>query len=271
MRKWMIAAAGILSMAAPLFGQEKVVIGGSGALMNELPQLIQTYQSRYPSDSVEIFKQSMSTTGGIEGTKLGRFTVRLVTRRPEDQERGNLVYRVIARAPVVVAVGKTVTLNNLTEAQVCDIFSGRTKNWKELGGADLKIQVLGRKKDDANLEALQKQMPCFAGVKITAEAVLLDRGSEVDRSLANRPGTIGVTDFESALRGKDGFKTLTIEGVAPATDSMASARYPYFREFGVVTVGEPQGAVKRFLEFMVGQESQKVLAQSGVVVGKYTK
>jgi phosphate transport system substrate-binding protein len=138
------------------------------------------------------------------------------------------------------------------------------QNWKELGGADLRIQVLGRKKDDANLEALQKQMPCFARVKITSEAVLLDRGSEIDRSLAGRPGTIGVTDYESAVRAKDSFKTLTIDGVAASIES--ATRYPYSREFGVVTAGEAQGAVKRFLDFLVGQESQKMFAQSGVII-----
>jgi phosphate transport system substrate-binding protein len=193
----------------------------------------------------------------------------LVTRKPDDQERGNLAYRVIARAPVVVAVNKALSITNVSEAQICDIFSGRVKSWKEVGGTDLRIQVLGRKKDDANLDALQKQMPCFAGLKITSEAILLDRGSEVDRSLAGRPGTIGVTDYESALRGRDGFKALTIEGASASADGTASARYPYFREFGVVTVGEPQGAVKRFLEFISGPESQKLLAQSGVVVGRF--
>lgn len=267
MRNHIIIAAGVvLWTSAPCFAQEKVIVGGSGALLNQMPQVVQLYQAKHPADGVEIVKQSMSTTGGIEGTKLGRFTVGLVTRSPDDQERGNLVYRLIARAPVVVAVNKSVTLSNLTEAQVCDIFSGKVKNWKEVGGPDLRIQVLGRKKDDANVEALQKQMPCFAGVKMSPDAVLLDRGSEVDRSLGGRPGTIGVTDLESALRGKENFKTVSIEGLSPSLDG--TGRYPYSREFGVVTTGEPQGAVKRFLDFLTGAESQKLFAQSGVVVAR---
>jgi len=63
MTKRTILAAGCLLLAAvPCSAQEKVVIGGSGALMNELPQLVQTYQARYPSDSE-------STLRGREGFK----------------------------------------------------------------------------------------------------------------------------------------------------------------------------------------------------------
>ena len=267
MRKWLIAVA-VLLWGGSSPAQEKVVIGGSGALLNLMPQLVQGYQARYPSDSVEIVKFSMSTTGGIEGTKIGRFNVGLVSLKPTDQEKGNLVYRVIARAPVVVAVNKSVTLSNLTEAEVCSLFSGKVKSWKELGGPEQKIQVLGRVKDDANMEAMRKQMACFASVNLPPDAVLLNRGNEVDQALSHRAGTAAVTDMESAMRGRESFKALSIDGVSPMAESTASARYPYTREFGVVTAGEPQATVKRFLDFLGGPESQKVFAQSGVLAAR---
>jgi len=142
------------------------------------------------------------------------------------------------------------------------------KSWKELGGPEQKILVLGRVRDDANMEAMRKQMACFASVNLSPEAVLLSRGNEVDQALSHRAGTVAVTDLESAMRGRESFKALSIDGVSPMAEPMTSARYPYSREFGVVTAGEPQATVKRFLDFLGGPESQKVFAQSGVLVSR---
>ena len=77
----------------------------------------------------------MSNTGGMEGVKLGRLTIGLVTDEPKGADKERLVYRAVGRTPTAVAVNKALSVNNLSEAQVCDIFSGKIKSWKDVGGA----------------------------------------------------------------------------------------------------------------------------------------
>ena len=62
--------------AVPLAAQEKVVIGGTGSLTDEMADLTRAYMTKNPSDSIQVLMDSMSNTGGMEGVKLGRLTGR---------------------------------------------------------------------------------------------------------------------------------------------------------------------------------------------------
>jgi len=267
MRKVGMAAVVVLWMSAgSLWAQEKIVVGGSGALRPDMEELAKAYLAKHPSDSIEILEQSMSTTGGIEGTKAGRLTIGMVTRPLRDDEKERLVYRAVGRVPVGIGVHRSIPVNSLTESQVCDIFSGKIKSWREVGGSDGKITVLTRKRDDAGIEALRDKMACLRNLSFSRDAVVLMRGNEVVEALDRRPGTIAITSFVvAALKDYPNIKAVAINGVAPVPDAVQSGKYKYFHELGVVTLGEPQGLAKRLLDFVGGSEGQKVLVARGVI------
>src|SRR5262245_44358950 len=141
--------------------QEKIVIGGSGSLNEELVDLAKAYMAKYPAESVEIRPEPMSTEGGLEGVRSGRFQIGLVARPLNPTEKSKLVYITVARSIAGVVIHKSMPISNLSDSQVCDVFSGKIKSWKEIGGNDGKIVVLTRKRDDSNTEAFRNRMPCF--------------------------------------------------------------------------------------------------------------
>jgi phosphate transport system substrate-binding protein len=164
-----------------------------------------------------------------------------------------------------VAVNKSLPVSALSEAQICDIFSGKIKSWKEVGGPDGKIMVVTRKKDDANTGTIRDKMACFKTLQITGDAIALVRGSEVLDALDKRPATIGIVNVGTSLAERQNVKALAIDGAMPGPDSVQSGKYKYYNERGVVTLGAPKGAIKRFLEFAVSAEGQKILARRGVI------
>jgi phosphate transport system substrate-binding protein len=211
----------------------------------------------------------MSTTGGIEGTKAGRLTIGIVTRPLTDEEKKDgLIYRPVSWAPVVVGIHKSLSIGNLTDAQVCDIFSGKIKSWRDVGGGEGKITVVGRKKDDNGMEVFRDHMACFKNLELSQETVYLVRGTEVLDSIANRPGTIGITIAGSVLLERPNIKPVSVSGVAPTLDALKGGKYKYFNEVGVVTVGEPRGTGKRFLEFVTSPEGEKILASFGMTLAR---
>jgi phosphate transport system substrate-binding protein len=255
--------------AGPLAAQEKTVVGGSGAMGDAMEVLVKSYKQKNPSDALEYIAESMSTTGGIEGTKAGRLTVGIVTRHLTDQEKKDgLVYRPASRVAVVVGVHKSLTVSNLSEAQVCDVFSGKIKSWKEVGGGDAKIVVLGRKKDDNNIETLRDKMACFKNLQLTGDAVLLVRGTEVLDAINNRPGTVGASVAGPNIMERPNIKPLAIAAVAPTLDAVKGGKYRYFNEIGFVTKGEPKGTAKRFVDFVSGPEGEKVMEKFGLAGAK---
>jgi phosphate transport system substrate-binding protein len=251
--------------AGSLKAQDKVVIGGSGSLIDEMEDVAKVYKAKHPGDSIQVLQESMSSTGGIEGVKMGRLTIGLVTRELRGAEKEKLVYRVVGRTPAGVAVNKAITVNDLSESQICDILSGKIKTWKEVGGGDVKITVLNRDKDDSNIETIRSKMPCFKETRITSDAIVLIRGSEVLDALDKRVGTIGIVNIGSSLFERQNAKPLAIAGVPPSPEAVQTGKYKYYNERGVVTLGNPQGAAKRFLDFVGSPEGQKILARRGVI------
>jgi phosphate transport system substrate-binding protein len=266
MNRSAIIAVFVLALhIAPLAAQEKVMVGGSGSLTEDMAELAKAYMTKNPSDSIHVLMDSMSNTGGMEGVKLGRLTIGLVTDEPKGADKERLVYRAVGRTPTAVAVNKALSVNNLSEAQVCDIFSGKIKSWKDVGGSDAKIMVLTRKKDDANTETIRENMACFKNLQITAEAIALVRGSEVLDSLDKRSHTVGIVNVGTSLSERQNVKALSIDGIAASPETVQSGKYKFFNERGVVTLGPAQGIGKRFLEFVASAEGQKILARRAVI------
>jgi phosphate transport system substrate-binding protein len=265
MKNKIIAMVIFLLSAGALWAEEKMVIGGSGSLTNEMQDLAKAYMAKNPSASIQVLMDSMSSSGGMEGVKLGRLTIGLVTREPRGAEKEKLVYQVVGRTPVGVAIHKSLPITNLSEVQICDIFSGKLKSWKEMGGNDLKITVLTRNRDDINLDTIKGKMGCFKDIRITENAVALIRGSEVLDALDKRPGMIGIVNIADSLTERQNTKALAIGGVSPTIEAVRSGKYKFYAERGVVTLGAPQGVAKRFLDFVVTAEAQKILAQRGMI------
>jgi len=245
--------------------QEKIVIGGSGSLNEELVDLAKAYMAKYPAESVEIRPEPMSTEGGLEGVRSGRFQIGLVARPLNPTEKSKLVYITVARSIAGVVIHKSMPISNLSDSQVCDVFSGKIKSWKEIGGNDGKIVVLTRKRDDSNTEAFRNRMPCFKELVVTGDAIALLRGNEVLDALDKRPGTIGITNLGSNFRDHENIKALSINGINPNADTVRSDKYRFVREQGMVTAGDPQGLTKRFIDFMGTAEGRKIIGSQGAI------
>lgn len=249
--------------ARTVTAQDKIVVGGSGSLTEEMVDAAKAYMAKNPGDTIEVRPENMSTTGGIEGVNTGRLTIGLISRNLKDSEKSKLVYRALARSMAGVVINKSMPIAGLSDAQICDTFSGKIKSWKEVGGSEAKIMVLKRTSDDNNTETFRKHMDCFKELKITPDAVPLVRGSEVLEALDKRPGTIGITNLGSNFNSLKNLKALNVNGVIPSVENVRSEKYKFYHEHGAVTLGEPQGLVKRFMAYINSPEGQKILASRG--------
>jgi len=253
----------LLLGATTLSAQDKIVVGGSGSLTDEMIDAAKAYMAKNPGDTVEVRPESMSTTGGIEGVNSGRLTIGLISRQLKDSEKGKLLYRAIARSMAGVVLHKTLPISALSDSQICDVFSGKIKSWNEVGGNEGKITVLTRSRDDNNTDTFRKRMDCFKELKITPEALALARGNELLSALDKRPGTIGITNLGSNFRDQKNLKAIAVNGVAPSSETVKSDKYKFYHEHGAITAGEPQGLVKRFLDYLNSPEGQKIISSRG--------
>ncbi len=253
----------LLLGAATASAQDKIVVGGSGSLTDEMVEAAKAYMAKNPGDQVEVRPESMTDFGVIEGVNTGRLRFGLISRGLKDGEKGKFVSRAIARSMAGVVIHKSLPISALSDGQICDTFSGKIKSWKELGGSDGKITVLTRSRDDNNTDTFRKVMDCFKDLKITADALPLARGNELLDALDKRPGTIGITNLGSNYKDHKNLKAVAVNGVAPSIETVKSDKYKFYHEHSAITLGEPQGLAKRFLDFINSPEGQKILSARG--------
>jgi phosphate transport system substrate-binding protein len=260
-----LATVFLLIIPGLLSAQEEVLVGGAGAMVPFMQDLATAYHAKQPTDRVRILTDSLGSTGGIKAAEAGRIAIGLTSRPLKAGESPKLVYRLIGRTPLIVGIHRDVAVNSLTESQICDIFAGKIRSWSEVGGSQSQIVVLTRN-NDGTTEAFRSHIKCFKGLKEGPDAIVMATPDAMSDALMSRPATIGLTDLAVLVKVQGGFKAVAIEGLTPTTDAMRSGKYRWVKEFGIVTVGAPRGGAKRFLDFAMGPEGERVLTQHGVVV-----
>lgn len=260
-----LLAAGAVLAAAPCAGQNRVVVGGAGSMVPVIQELARAFEAKNGPQGMEVMTNSLGSGGGIKGAEAGRLAIGLTGRELKDDEKGTLLYRKLALMPVVIAAHGSLPVNGITSAQLCGIYGGAIKSWKAVGGPDAPVVALTRNEDDSDKEALREHVGCYKGLKESADAVVLSSGSGMTSALASRPGAIGLTTYEAVLRSQGRIKALALDGVQPGADTVGTGKYRLTKVFAVVTRGEPQGAVKGFLDFAAGAEGHKIMASTGLV------
>jgi phosphate transport system substrate-binding protein len=266
MRRVGVAVVGLLLFSGSLAAQEQIQVGGTSGMVPMMQDLAKAYQSKHPGERVEVLEGSLDSSGGIKAVEAGRIAIGLTGRTLRPDEKGKAVHRSIGRMPMVVAVHKDLPITTLTQSQICEIYGGKIRSWQDVGGPQAKILVLTRSDiDSSTKESFRKGLACFKDLKETPEAVVLNEATDMNRTLGGRPFTIGLTDLGAVVESQGRFKAVAIDGVPPAGESVRSGKYKLFREFGVVTRGEPQGLTLRFLDFVAGPDGAHIMGQHGVV------
>lgn len=258
-------ACTLLIGTAPAWSQERISIGGAGSLVPATRELVQAYQAKNPTAKIDIVAESLGSSGGLKAAEAGRVAIALSGRPLRPEEKGKLVYRLVGQVPVVFAVHGAMPVTELTGTQICDIFAGRVRSWKELGGPDLRIVALTRNEDDSTKEAVRKHVGCYATLREGADVVVLTSGKTMIEALSNRPGSVGLTETAGVSSGQGRFKPVTLDGIAASPETVRSGRYKLVKHFGMATVGEPRGLAQRFLDFVAGPEGERAMGREGVI------
>jgi phosphate transport system substrate-binding protein len=243
-------------LCSPVMAEEIAIVGtGAGT------EIIEELGKAFGKDNAGVTilaPKSIGSGGGIkavgtDGAKLGR-----VGRGIKDNEKGyGLTYLPIARLPIVIMAHKGVAVKNLTPQQICDIFAGKTTNWKEVGGKEAAIRVVRREDGDSSLEVLQKTLPGFKAITITAKSKTALSDPETLETVAKTAGAISFGTYPNTKVSD--VATLTIGGKSPD-----SADYPYVGDLGLVFKEKNKsGNIAKFVEFVSTSTAQEVIKGAG--------
>jgi phosphate transport system substrate-binding protein len=246
--------------------EEKIVLDGSTGMLPLATALAKAYQQKYPDAQLELGK-GLGTGARLRALAEGKIQIALASHgiKPEDLEKANAKVIEVAKGAIVFAVNSSVPVTELTETRLCDIYGGKVKSWQAMGGPDESIAVLTRPSGEVDPEVIREKIGCFKDLKILETAKVMAKGGDMANGLAQIPYAIGMTSMTVVEQSGGKVKPLKLNGVVPTAENVKSGGYFLSRDFYFVIKEETTLAIKKFLEFVVSPEGERVILANGAI------
>ena len=189
---------------------------------------------------------------------------RLLT--PAEKQQG-LVEHFLGWDALAVVVPRSIAVENLTLEQLRGIFSGETRNWKDVGGKESPIVVVTSPKGSGMRSAVQDLI--LKGKAFTTQEVVSGVVGQADQQVTMFPAAITAVSLSMVDNAR--VKVLSVDGVAPTVANVAAGRYPLAKPLALVTRGQPRGQLQRFIEFATSERGKAILARDFVPVNGVKK
>src|SRR3954454_18658430 len=253
------AAAVFGCSAAGAVESGSLEIVGTGDGIDVLQALATEFKASEKTTSIEV-PPSIGSGGGIAAVGSGKATLGRVARKlsPAESATG-IVYKPFARLPSAFFVNSSSGVTSLTTKQLLAVYSGEVTNWKELGGADLRIRVVRREDADSTLTGLRAAMPGWKDLVIADKSKTATTAQEAIETVREIPGTIGFGPFSRAL--ENGMTVLKIDGHYPA-----DPQYPSSVELALIyKEATVTPKAKKFIDFVSTPKARGIVATMGNV------
>jgi phosphate transport system substrate-binding protein len=237
--------------------QRTVNVVGSTSIQPFAEMLAQELHKKAPEVSIDV--QGGGSTAGVQALANGIAEIGMCSRSLSAEEAASYKGIVIARDGLAVVVNPSNPLGGLTRRQIQDLFSGRIANWKDLGGSDLPVRPITREEGSGTREAFTKLV--MGKVRVTRSALVQESNGAVRELVRNDPGAVGYMSL--GLVGD--LKCLSIDGVAPSAETVASGQYPLVRPFLFLVKGACRPEAQRFIDFVLSPQGQRLLESEGLV------
>ena len=236
---------------------EEIQIVGTGAGTEIIESLGKAFSKANPGVTIAAPK-SIGSGGGMKAVGTDAAKIGRVGRGIKDNEKSyGLTYLAVAKLPIVIMTHKGVGVKNLTPQQICDIFSGKVTNWKEVGGKEAAIRVVRREDGDSSLEVLQKTLPGFKAITITTKSKTTLSDPETIEMVEKTAGSISFGTYPNAKVSD--VTTVTIGGKSPT-----AADYAYVGDLGLVFKEKNKtGNIAKFLEFATSPAAHDTIKGAG--------
>ena len=199
---------------------------------------------------------------GIAAVSEKRCDIGLSSRALKDEEKNSgLTETVLAYDGIAIIVNPENAISDLSIEDIAKIYTGEITNWKDLGGADAEIVVIGREAGSGTRDG-------FESITGTSEKCVyrqeLTSTGDVITTVSQNPDAIGYASLSAV---KDTVKALTVGGVAPTEDTVKDGSYVVQRPFVLVTRTDEKlsEAAQAFFDYATSADAVELIAKAGAV------
>ncbi|MCF0106581.1 MAG: phosphate ABC transporter substrate-binding protein [Holdemanella sp.] len=199
---------------------------------------------------------------GITAVSEGRCDIGLSSRNLKEEEKAKgLTETVLAYDGIAIIINPENEVEDLSMEQVAKIFTGEITNWKDVGGKDGEIVLIGREAGSGTRDGFESITKTEEKCQYRQE---LTSTGDVITTVSQNPNAIGYASLASV---KDTVKAIKVDGIAPSETTIKDGTYKVQRPFVLVTKEgtELSEAAKAFYDFAFSDEAKEIIVSAGVV------
>ena len=240
----------------------KLSLSGSTSMEKVCEALAETFMEEYPDVTVTV--EYTGSGAGIESVTNKMVDIGNSSRALKDTEKEKgVVENVIAIDGIAVITNNSNEVENLTKEDLIKIYTGEIKNWKELGGKDENIVVLGREAGSGTRGAFEELLGIVDSCVYAGE---FDSTGGVKAKVASTEGTIGYVSLDVV---DDTVKALKLDGVEATEANIKAGSYLLSRPFVMATNGEISAQneiVQTWFDYIKSAKGQEVIKSVGLIL-----
>ncbi|AGV20366.1 MULTISPECIES: phosphate ABC transporter substrate-binding protein [Vibrio] len=265
MLRFTVATLLAIAVSLPTIAKE-INISGSTSVARVMDVLAEEYNKTHPDDYVAV--QGIGSSAGITMVNKGVAEIGMSSRYLTESEKGeDLNVYPIAYDGLAVVVNRTNSVENLSQQQLFDIYKGKIKNWKEVGGADQPIAVVTREASSGSRYSFESLLGLTKIVNdrlvsdISPNNLVVNSNSMVKTIVNHNTRAIGFISVGSVDRS---IKAIQLDGIDPTSTNISNHKYKLARPFLVLyKVDKISDAGKGFIAFLRSEQGQKAIADYG--------
>ena len=252
-----------------------VTLSGSSALLPLVEASIDGFIEKNPG--YEINAQAGGSGAGLTqvldgSVNIGNSDIFANEKLEEDKAKELVDHKVVAQGFAIV-VNEAAGVKELTKQQIQDVFSGKVKNWKEVGGADKEIFLIHRPSSSGTRATVVKTV--LGGDKNLENDSLgsvQDSSGAVAKAMAQNDGAVSylALSYLSSDEAKSMVK-VAIDGVEASKENITTGKYPFWSWGHMYTKGEPTAEAKKFIDYIMSEDNKKVVEDTGFISGSEMK
>jgi len=235
-------------------------IAGSTSVQPLSEELATAFMDKYPQVTINV--AGGGSGAGIKAAQEASADIGAASRALKAEEEGTVVATAIAYDGIAVVVHPSNPVSEITMEQIKQVFAGEITNWSELGGADAPITIYNREEGSGTRGAFT-EIVLGEETPITDKAIIQNSNGAMRTAAAGDPNGIAYISFGYL---NDEVKPLKVDGVEPTVDNVKNGSYKISRPFLYLTHDEPAGLTKAYMDFVLGDEGQAIVAEEFITV-----
>lgn len=239
--------------------KEAVATDGSTSMNKVIVALGEAFEA---DTGITVTYNATGSGAGIQAVQEGRCDIGLSSRDLKDEEKTNgLEGTTLAYDGIAIIVNPNNPVSDLDIKTIAKIYTGEIKNWKEVGGNDAEIVLIGREAGSGTRDGFESITDTEDQCQYRQE---LTSTGDVITTVASNPSAIGYASLASV---NDTVKALTVGGVAPSEETIKDGSYVVQRPFVLVTQKDAKltESAQKFFDYITSEAANEIISSAGVV------